>query len=167
MLARYAKIAMTLGLALFAFVVAFSNVTDYGANYPFVQHVLSMDTTFKDPAVTYRAITAPWAWTAGYWLIIAGEALTCVLFALAGRRMFAARGQAAAIFNRSKALVHLAALAGFLVWFAGFMVLGGEWFLMWQSETWNGQEAAFRFYVTILLVLVYVIQPDAEIAGRR
>jgi predicted small integral membrane protein len=42
------------------------------------------------------------------------------------------------------------------------MAIGGEWFLMWQSETWNGQEAAFRFYVTILLVLLYVIQPDGE-----
>ena len=68
------------------------------------------------------------------------------------------------IFNRSKALVHLAALAGFLVWFLGFMVVGGEWFLMWQSETWNGQEPAFRFYVTILLVLIYVNQPDGELA---
>ena len=35
---------------------------------------------------------------------------------------------------------------GFLVWFTGFLVIGGEWFAMWQSATWNGQEAAFRFY---------------------
>ena len=61
-----------------------------------------------------------------------------------------------------KAPVHLAALAGFLVWFVGFMVIGGEWFLMWQSETWNGQEPAFRFYLTILAVLIYVNQPDGE-----
>ena len=52
-------------------------------------------------------------------------------------------------------------LAGqFSIGHAGFMAVGGEWFLMWQSETWNGQEAAFRFYVTILLVVVYVNQPD-------
>ena len=48
-------------------------MTDYGANYQFVQHVLSMDTTFKAPAVMYRAIATPWMWNAGYWLIIAGE----------------------------------------------------------------------------------------------
>ena len=160
--ARYAKIAMTLSLALFAFLVTFTNVTDYGANYQFVQHVLGMDTTFKDPAVMYRAITAPWLWAAAYWRIIAGEALTCLLFAVAAWSMFRARGQAAVVFNRSKAPVHLAALTGFLVWFLGFMVVGGEWFLMWQSETWNGQEPAFRFYVTILAVLIYVNQPDGE-----
>ena len=60
-------------------------------------------------------------------------------------------------------MVHLAAAAGFLVWFTGFMAIGGEWFLMWQSETWNGQDAAFRFYATILLVTLYVIQPDSEL----
>lgn len=59
--------------------------------------------------------------------------------------------------------MHLAATAGFLVWFVGFMAVGGEWFGMWQSATWNGQEPAFRFYVTMLLVLIYVIQPDGEL----
>ncbi|MFO1210260.1 MAG: DUF2165 domain-containing protein [Amaricoccus sp.] len=162
--ARLAKIAMTASLAFFAFLVAFTNVTDYAGNWPFVQHVLSMDTTFKDPAVMYRAITAPWAWAAGYALIIAGEAATSLLFALAAWRMFRALELPALLFNRSKSLVHLGAAAGFLVWFTGFMAVGGEWFEMWQSPTWNGQEAAFRFYATILLVALYVIQPDGELA---
>jgi predicted small integral membrane protein len=49
---------------------------------------------------------------------------------------------------------------GFIVWFFGFMVIGGEWFQMWQSSQWNGQEAAFRFYLTILAVLIFVMQKD-------
>jgi hypothetical protein len=48
----------------------------------------------------------------------------------------------------------VAAGLGFLVWFFGFMVIGGEWFQMWQSPLWNGQQAAFRFYLTILAVLI-------------
>ncbi len=162
MTARYAKIGMVLSLAVFAFLVSFTNLTDPGGNRPFVQHVLSMDTTFRDPAVAWRAIDSPWVWRLGFALIVAGEALTCLLFALAGLRMLAARNAPAQAFNRSKRLVHLAALAGFLVWFLGFMAVGGEWFLMWQSPTWNGQEPAFRFYATILLVLIYVNQPDGE-----
>ncbi|WP_217430849.1 DUF2165 family protein [Sphingomonas bacterium] len=43
------------------------------------------------------------------------------------------------------------------------MTIGGEWFLMWQSTVWNGQESAFRFYTTILLVLVYFNQPDGDL----
>jgi predicted small integral membrane protein len=65
----------------------------------------------------------------------------------------------AATFNRAKGLAAVAAGLGFLVWFFGFMVIGGEWFQMWQSSQWNGQEAAFRFYLTIL-VLIFVMQKD-------
>lgn len=48
-------------------------------------------------------------------------------------------------------------------WFAGFLVVGGEWFQMWQSKTWNGQEAAFRFVACIGLVLIFLNQPDGEL----
>jgi hypothetical protein len=51
------------------------------------------------------------------------------------------------------------------VWFFGFMVVAGEWFAMWQSTIWNGQEAAFRFYVAVLGVLIFVNQPDVELPG--
>jgi predicted small integral membrane protein len=44
------------------------------------------------------------------------------------------------------------------------MVVGGEWFAMWQSKTWNGQEAAFRFYCAVLGVLVFVNQRDEDLA---
>jgi predicted small integral membrane protein len=59
-------------------------------------------------------------------------------------------------FNRAKQFVFIGAALGFLVWFFGFMVVGGEWFQMWQSQAWNCQEAAFRFYLTILGVLIFV-----------
>jgi hypothetical protein len=36
---------------------------------------------------------------------------------------------------------------------------------MWQSATWNGQEAAFRFYVAVLAVLIFVNQPDGDLAA--
>jgi predicted small integral membrane protein len=57
----------------------------------------------------------------------------------------------------------LGAAVAFLLWFFGFMVVGGEYFAMWQSSMWNGQQAAFRFYLTVLAVLIYVMQPDEEI----
>ncbi|PWJ76942.1 putative small integral membrane protein [Pseudaminobacter salicylatoxidans] len=161
---RYSKIVMCLCLAAFAFLVAFGNITDYGSNYAFVQHVLSMDTTFPGNALMYRSITNPALWTAGYWLIIAGEALTCILFLIAAWRLWQARMASGAVFNQAKRFVVVAATVGFLVWYFGFMVIGGEWFAMWQSQTWNGQEAAFKFYMTILAVLIFVNQPDGDIA---
>ena len=65
-------------------------------------------------------------------------------------------------FAAAKLWVALGGFLGFLVWFVGFLVIGGEWFAMWQSPTWNGQEAAFRFVASILLVVLFVMQPEEK-----
>ncbi len=167
---RYAKILMALSLAAFAFLVTFKNITDYNSNFAFVQHVLSTDTTFPGNALMYRAIDTPMVWHVGYGGIIFGEGVTCLLFLIGGISMWRARNDSAAAFERSKNWFIAGATVGFLIWFFGFMVVGGQWFAMWQSKTWNGQEAAFKFYVAILGVLLFVNQRDSEIgttvAGR-
>lgn len=43
-----------------------------------------------------------------------------------------------------------------------FLSVGGEWFLMWQSKAWNGQDAAFRMSASIGIVLLLLAQPDTE-----
>lgn len=160
MLIRYCKIVMVAGLALFAFLVTFNNVTDYNSNFEFVKHVLSMDTTFEGNAAMWRAITTPWVWHVGYWGIIAGEGLTCLLLAFGALRMAQAAEADADTFQSAKSVVVAGATVGFLIWFVGFMAVGGEWFLMWQSEAWNGQQAAFRFYMSILAVTILVMLRD-------
>ncbi|MGR2705791.1 hypothetical protein B7453_03425 [Pseudomonas sp. IB20] len=162
MTTRYAKIILTLVLAAFAGLVAFNNITDYGSNFAFVKHVLSMDTTFPDNAAMYRSITTPGLWHAAYALIILGEALTALLLAWGALSLWRARHAPAIAFNRAKAGATTGLALGFLVWFFGFMVVGGEWFLMWQSHQWNGQEAAFKFYMAILGVQIFLNQPDTD-----
>jgi predicted small integral membrane protein len=167
MVVRLCKVAMLLGLALFAFLVTFTNITDYDSNFEFVKHVLSMDTTFPDNAAMYRAITSPALWSLGYWMIILGEGLTCLFLAWGALRLFAARHASEAEFQSRKDMAVVGATLGFLVWFVGFMAVGGEWFLMWQSSTWNGQQAAFRFYISILAVLIFVMMPDPGPGARQ
>src|ERR1700686_1159322 len=79
---RLVKIVMTGSMALLTFLVTFGNVTDYGSNFTFVQHVLSMDTTFPGNNLDWRAITNPAAWHVAYWVIILGEAVTCVAYTI-------------------------------------------------------------------------------------
>ena len=67
-------------------------------------------------------------------------------------------------FNAAKDVAIAGLVFGFALWFFGFMVVGGEWFQMWQSQTWNGQEAAFRFIGCIGLVLIFLTQKDDELA---
>src|SRR5437764_1121809 len=70
---RAAKVAMVAAIALFGTLVAFGNITDYGTNFVFVQHVLSMDTIFPTSSIKYRAVTDPALHRAVYALIIAAE----------------------------------------------------------------------------------------------
>ena len=163
LIARYAKILLCLVLAASCLIVTFDNITDYGTNYLFVQHVLSMDTTFPGNALMYRSITNPTLWQIGYAMIIAAEGVTGILFLAGAIRLFQVRDAPAEVFNQAKLYAIAACVLGFLVWFFGFMVVAGEWFAMWQSATWNGQEAAFRFYGAVLGVLIFVNQPDGEL----
>ena len=80
LITRLAKILMCLALAVFCLLVAYDNIADYGTNYVFVQHVLSMDTAFPGNELLYRSITDPLVWKIAYALIIAAEGLTGVLF---------------------------------------------------------------------------------------
>jgi predicted small integral membrane protein len=166
MIARLCKIVLCLVLGLFSLLVAFDNVADYENNYLFVQHVLSMDTTFPGNKLMYRSITDPVLWQVAYALIIAAEALTGLLFLAGTLRLWQARNASGDEFNRAKAYAIAGTTLAFLVWFFGFVVVAGEWFAMWESTTWNGEDAAFRFYVAVLAVLVLLNQPDPDLPGR-
>ena len=156
---RYAKIVMSLSLGLFCLLVAFGNLTDYTTNY---LHVMSMDTTFPGSELRNRAVTNPVLWQLAYGAIILGEAVTGALF-VGAYRLWSAREASGPAFNRAKSATIAASLLAFLVWYFGFMVAAGEWFAMWQSQTWNEQEGAFRFYMTVLAVLIFVVQPDGDL----
>ena len=160
-LIRLSKIVMVAGLAAYALLVAFGNITDYGSNFAFIQHVMSMDTTFPGNKLMYRAITSPVLQQSAYGAIIAGEALTGIVLAVAAIRLWTASGDSA-LFAAAKGMVALGAALAFLVWFVGFLLIAGEWFAMWQSATWNGQESAFRFIACFLLVTVFVMMPETE-----
>ena len=161
---RLVKTTMVASLALFALLTAYNNVADYGSNYAFVRHTLTMDTTFPDNALKGRAITSPVAWTLAYWVIILTEAVVGIVLAFAAWRL-ARRLRHAASFNAAKAYVVIGVGLGFLLWFTGFIVLGGEWFLMWQSKQFNGQEAAFRFYMTLLAVGIFVSLLEGDVTS--
>ena len=65
--------------------------------------------------------------------------------------------------TRQKDVAVAGLVCGLALWFFGFLTVGGEWFQMWQSKTWNGEEAAFRFVTCIGLVLIFLGQRDDEL----
>ncbi|MET3791395.1 putative small integral membrane protein [Aquamicrobium terrae] len=161
---RASKVAAVAAIAFFASLVAFGNITDYQTNFNFVFHVFEMDTIFPDATIKYRAITNPALQHAAYMLIIAAETATAILCWIGAVRLARRLRADAATFNRSKGVAVAGLTLGFLVWQVGFMSVGGEWFGMWMSQQWNGVPDAFRFFVTILAVLIYLSLKDDELA---
>jgi predicted small integral membrane protein len=45
-------------------------------------------------------------------------------------------------------------------WLVAFLDVGGEWFPMWQSKMWNGQEEAFRIFTIAGVVFLVVLQSE-------
>ncbi len=160
--ARWAKILLLATIALFFTLVASTNITDLDTNYQFVRHVLAMDTTFPDSHTTWRAIRSPAIHLAFYIGIILWETLSALLGWAGAIALFRARRDSPGTFAAAKRTGTLALTSGLLLWLLAFTTIGGEWFLMWQSRDWNGQQAAFRMFTTEALILILLLSPEAE-----
>ncbi|WP_089101991.1 DUF2165 domain-containing protein [Streptomyces hyaluromycini] len=145
-----AAAVLTGSVALYIALVAFGNITDFGTNQAFVQHVLAMDTTFKDDDLMWRAITDKGLENAAYVAIIVWETLAALVL-IAGTWLWVRRDNVRARRVSTYGLLMLVLLFG-----AGFIGIGGEWFSMWQSKTWNGLDAATRVLVLTGLALIVV-----------
>ncbi|MBX9844986.1 MAG: DUF2165 domain-containing protein [Xanthobacteraceae bacterium] len=159
---RIAKVALVAAIALHASLVVFGNVTDSAINFSFVRNVMSMDTILPSSTIGYRAIKVPALHHAAYAMIIAAEFVTAVLCWIGAVRLVGALRPSGAAFNRAKSFAVAGLLVGLLVWQVGFITIGGEWFGMWMSPTWNGVPSAFRLVMIVLGTLIFVVLPDSD-----
>lgn len=159
---RSAKVLLLAGVTLFYALVVFNNLTDFNSNYEFVRHVLSMDTTFPGNHGLWRAMPSP-AWHLAFYIgIIAWEIATTILLLWGLAALLRAIRSDAAAFNSAKRVPVMALTLSLMMWLIAFLDIGGEWFMMWQSHIWNGQEAAFRNFVVVAIVLLFLVQPETE-----
>jgi predicted small integral membrane protein len=159
---RTIKLLLVFGVAIFYSLVVFNNITDYGSNYEFVRHLLMMDSTFPGNRGMWRAINTPLLHTVFYLSIITWETITMLLCWWGGFRLAQALHRSAAAFHQAKRVSIAALTLSLLMWLVAFLDIGGEWFLMWQSKTWNGQDAAFRMFAVVGIVLLLVVQRDTD-----
>jgi predicted small integral membrane protein len=153
--------------ALYIALVAFGNLTDYGTNEAFVRHVLAMDTTNfgaeagtnLDNDVMWRAITNETLQDIAYLAIIAWECLAAIVLITAVMAWIDERGTS---YQLARALSTTGLMMLVLLFFGGFIAIGGEWFQMWKSESWNGIEPAFRNSVLAMAALIVVHLPGVQ-----
>ncbi len=162
MVLRLSKCTLLLAVGIFYLLVVFNNTTDYNSNYQFVHHVLMMDSTLPGNSGMWRAINSPLIHHGFYDSIIVWEMVTTVLCFWGVARLIKNLRAPASAFNAAKRIGLIALTLSLLMWFIAFLSVGAEWFLMWQSKTWNGQEAAGRMFMVIGIVLIYLSQPETE-----
>lgn len=162
MIVRIVKIVLTFFVGLLGLLTGADNIIDYQTNFEVVQHVMSMDTTRAGNALMGRAVASDALHRLFYWSIILTEIVYGALCVAGALRLFGARGSSAASFAAAKDIAILGLSLGFALYFFGFMIVGGEWFQMWQSAQWNLQQAAFRFIGCIGLILVLVALPEVD-----
>ncbi|GGV89378.1 DUF2165 domain-containing protein [Streptomyces massasporeus] len=139
---------LTATIALYMALVAFGNITDFGTNQQFVRHVLAMDTTFKDEDLMWRAVTSQGLQDAAYVGIIVWETIAALVL-IYGSWLWARRDDL-----RARRMSTYGLLMVMLLFGAGFIAIGGEWFSMWQSKSWNGLDAATRIFLFSGVVLL-------------
>jgi len=144
--------------------VAVGNITDFATNQAFVHHVLVMDTTNfgaepgteLDPNVMWRAVSASPLQNAAYVCIIVWESLAGLVLIAATAALVIDRGTC---HTRARALSTIGLLMIIALFVGGFVDVGGEWFQMWRSTSWNGLDTAFRTIVVASLPLILIHLP--------
>jgi predicted small integral membrane protein len=159
---RLCKIALSAASAFFLFLVVFNNVFDYGSNFAFVENVLGMSTTFEGNKGMWRAIESPVIHHLFYLSIIGWETLALVIIGFGTWKLWQARSASAAVWEKAKNCTVVGHTISLLQWYVAFLTVGAEWFLMWQSQTWNGQSAAHRMFVVMGLVMVFIVLRDRD-----
>jgi predicted small integral membrane protein len=141
-------------------VIVINNLIDYGSNYEVVRHVLLMDDIFPTSTLRWRAIESPAIHHVFYGTIIAWEGVVALLLAAGAVRMALAQRGDVVAWDKARGLAETGLALGLLLWLLAFMAVGGEWFVMWQSKTWNALPAAFRMFGVQGFVLLYLRQAD-------
>jgi predicted small integral membrane protein len=159
---RLTKVLLVVAVAFFYTLVVFNNLNDYGSNYQFVLHVLSMDTTFPGNHGMWRSVHSVTEYKLFYDGIILWEAVTMILCWIGVIKLLMVLQRSPQAFDFAKRFAIAGLTLSLLMWLIAFLTVGAEWFLMWQSKIWNGQEAAFRMFTVVGLVLLLLALPERE-----
>jgi len=155
------KVILSLSCGLYLAFVALNNVIAYPVNFEFVKHVLSMDSLFSGDTYQWKSIHAKWLHHAAYLLIILTEFVAAYFCINGSIGMWRNKEQGSDKYLKGKKRARAGLLLGFILWFVGFVVIGGEWFFMWQSSDWNGMDVAIKNAILFVLVLLYLEMKEA------
>lgn len=157
---RLIKILFSCSIGLYISFVCFNNIFDYNSNFPFVSMVAKMEDTFSKERNGWRSVNSMF-WHHIFFILIVMWELSIAFFVWLGSFRMISKFRATAVdFKQAKRYTFFGLALGVLLWFTVFITVAGEWFLMWQSKTWNAQSTAFFLTCCFLLFLIHHNQED-------
>lgn len=148
--------SLVLMTAAYYLVVAFDNITNPDSNWPFVRGVLSENGVAAGSGFEWRAIDAQWFHVVAFVGVIVFETLTGLLLAYAAYRGLRANDDRDAWAHAQRS-TFLGMTTGLLIFFLGFITIGGNWFVMYLNSKWNGLDPAFQNSVMTMFMAVFVV----------
>jgi len=158
---RLIKIFFTCAAGLYISLVCLNNIIDYRSNFAFVSMVAKMQDTFSIQRNGWRSVHSGFLHHLFFIVIIVWEAVVAICLFVGTARMVSKFRSTAVDFKVAKSFATYGFSLGVLLWFTVFITIGGEWFLMWQSKTWNAQNTAFLLTACFLLFLLHHNQDDS------
>ncbi|WP_149825156.1 DUF2165 domain-containing protein [Streptomyces tailanensis] len=147
-------------VALHMALTALNNITDFETNQILTRRVLSMKDTFRVEEPGWRAIESEWFQDAVYVGIILWESVTALVLVVA--TFLWAASIRHRVFRFARRYSTLGLLMVMLLYGAGFIVIGGDWYGMWPTERYNPLDAALRGFLLSGVALVVTHLPTSE-----
>ncbi len=157
---RLIKILFACTAGLYISLVCLNNVIDYRSNFAFVSMVAKMEDTFSIQRNGWRSVHSEFLHHLFFIVIITWEGVIAICLFIGATNMIRKFRSTAVDFKAAKSFATYGFALGVLLWFTVFIAIGGEWFLMWQSKTWNVQNTAFLLTACFLLFLLHQNQDD-------
>ncbi len=88
--------------------------------------------------------------------VVAAECITCILLIIASVKGLRA-SSTAALWGHAQKWSIAGGIVGLALFFFGFMVVGGNWFIMYLNSKWNALEPAFWSAVMTMFMVLLVI----------
>lgn len=161
MLIRYLKIILVVFVGLQAWFYVAGNVANWDYGLAAIAYVLGMEGHEYYPVHILPALTASWTHVVAFVIILIGEFLVGALSLKGAFNLWKARDAGADAFNSAKQTAIAGCAMAMVVWFGGFIVIGGALFQMWQTELGDGSfDGSFIYAASSGLVLLFVDRPD-------
>ena len=157
---RFLKICIVATIALLFTLFAFNNLTNFHSNLEGVEKVLTMEGIRDTHLKEWRAISNKHIHMMAYVMIIAWEILTAGLCWTGTILMIKNVRANPEKFSHSKTFALLGLTAGFLFFMIGFVIIGSEWFYMWQAIWKNLLVKSLLFSVLLLACISFISGND-------